>query len=51
METPEKGYQGHFIEVTFPGQLPFKITTGVDVLPRTYPFEAFVPERKLAAAN
>lgn len=51
METPEKGYQGHFIEITFPGQLPFKVTTGVEVLPRTYPFEAFVPERKLVAAK
>ena len=44
METPEKGYKGHFVELTFAGATPLKVTTGIDVLPRTYPFEPFVPK-------
>lgn len=44
MENPEKGYKGHFVELTFAGASPLKVTTGIDILPRTYPFEPFVPK-------
>jgi PhoPQ-activated pathogenicity-related protein len=50
MEQPEKGFIGYFVELTYPGEAPIKVTTGVDVLPRTYPFEPFVakdPKGKL----
>jgi hypothetical protein len=40
MKQPEKGYTAYFVEITFPGQAPIKLTTGVEVLPRTYPFES-----------
>jgi PhoPQ-activated pathogenicity-related protein len=42
LSSPEKGWKGYFVEITYPGKIPFKITTGVEVLPRTYPFEPFV---------
>ncbi|GHB43904.1 PhoPQ-activated pathogenicity-related family protein [Mongoliitalea lutea] len=45
--TPEKGYTGYFVEVTYPGQIPIKITSGVEVLPREYPFESYVPSKAL----
>lgn len=38
---PEKGYTGYFVELTYPGQASIKVTSGVEVLPRTYPFEMF----------
>ncbi|MBN3582779.1 PhoPQ-activated pathogenicity-related family protein [Algoriphagus aestuarii] len=41
MSSPEKGYQGYFMEVTFAGKTPLKVTSGVEVLPRVYPFEDF----------
>ncbi len=44
MVQPENGYQGYFMEVTFAGEAPMKVTSGVEVLPRTYPFEEFVPK-------
>ena len=40
--SPDKGWKGYFVEITYPGKIPFKVTTGVEVLPRTYPFEPFV---------
>lgn len=43
--TPESGYRGYFVELTFGGENPLKVTTGIDVLPRTYPFEPFVPKK------
>lgn len=43
MPTPEKGYTGYFVELTYAGSSPIKVTTGIDVLPREYPFEAFKP--------
>jgi PhoPQ-activated pathogenicity-related protein len=49
MNTPSKGFQGHFVEVTFPGKLPFKVTSGIEVLPRIYPFEEYVPELKVGS--
>ena len=41
---PAKGYTAYFVELTFPsgGKYPFKFTTGVKVVPDTYPFA--VPE-------
>ncbi len=37
---PAKGYTAYFIELTYPsaGKYPFKFTTGVKVVPDTYPF-------------
>ncbi|MBC6366897.1 PhoPQ-activated pathogenicity-related family protein [Algoriphagus sp. AK58] len=45
MTTPESGYRGYFVELTYGGDHPLKVTTGIDVLPRTYPFEPFVPKK------
>jgi PhoPQ-activated pathogenicity-related protein len=45
MKSPEEGFRGYFVELTYAGESPIKVTTGVEVLPRTYPFEAFVPKR------
>jgi PhoPQ-activated pathogenicity-related protein len=44
LQEPEKGYIGYFVEITYPGQSPIKVTTGVEVLPKTYPFEPFQSE-------
>lgn len=45
MTTPASGYRGYFVELTYGGENPLKVTTGIDVLPRTYPFEPFVPKK------
>lgn len=45
MTTPGSGYRGYFVELTYGGKNPLKVTTGIDVLPRTYPFEPFVPKK------
>lgn len=42
LQEPEKGFKGYFVEITYPGQAPIKVTTGVEVLPRTYLFEPYV---------
>lgn len=42
LTTPDKGWTGYFVEITYPGKIPFKVTTGVEVLPRSYPFQPFV---------
>lgn len=44
LDTPEDGYKGYFIEVTFVGKSPLKITSGVEVMPREYPFEKYQPK-------
>jgi PhoPQ-activated pathogenicity-related protein len=41
LDTPEKGYTAYFVELTFQGEIPLKVTSGVEVLPRTYPFAPF----------
>ena len=41
LENPEEGYKGYFIEATFAGKTPLKITSGVEVMPRIYPFPAY----------
>ncbi len=45
MTAPESGYKGYFVELTYDGDHPLKVTTGIDILPRTYPFEPFVPKK------
>lgn len=51
MKTPEQGYRGYFVELTYSGATPLKVTTGIDVLPRTYPFEDFVPQKDAAVVK
>ncbi|WP_425637830.1 PhoPQ-activated pathogenicity-related family protein [Algoriphagus yeomjeoni] len=51
MTEPESGYRGYFMEVTFAGQAPMKVTSGVEVLPRSYPFDEFVPEHLEAVSS
>lgn len=48
---PQEGYRAYFVEMTFVGQSPLKVTSGVEVVPRTYPFEAFEPSRNQAQEN
>ncbi|PZX52139.1 PhoPQ-activated pathogenicity-related protein [Algoriphagus ratkowskyi] len=47
LEDPEKGYKAYFIEVTFAGKTPLKITSGIEVMPRSYPFPEYEPKRVL----
>ncbi|MFC3417543.1 PhoPQ-activated pathogenicity-related family protein [Algoriphagus hitonicola] len=49
MTEPEQGFRGFFVEMTFAGKTPLKVTSGIEILPRQYPFEAFEPEVELAA--
>ncbi|MEN2281428.1 PhoPQ-activated pathogenicity-related family protein [Algoriphagus sp. SE2] len=51
MNQPEKGYQAYFMEVTFAGKTPLKVTSGVEVLPRTYPFEDFIPDHSTSSSS
>ncbi|SEJ49421.1 PhoPQ-activated pathogenicity-related protein [Cyclobacterium xiamenense] len=44
LSSPEKGWTGHFVELTYAGNAPLKFTTGVKVLPETYANEPFVPK-------
>ncbi|SHN15003.1 PhoPQ-activated pathogenicity-related protein [Cyclobacterium lianum] len=44
IEAPEKGWRGHFVELTYSGESPLKFTSGIKVLPETYPHPPFVPE-------
>lgn len=44
LQEPKKGFTGYFVEITYPGQAPIKVTTGVEVLPKTYPFATFESE-------
>ncbi|MBX7124063.1 MAG: PhoPQ-activated pathogenicity-related family protein [Cyclobacteriaceae bacterium] len=41
--TPTRGYSGFFVELTYAGKLPLKVTTGIEVLPRTEPFGDYQP--------
>ncbi len=42
LTAPEKGFTASFVELTFPSGMkyPLKVTTGVKVMPDTYPFAA-----------
>lgn len=51
MSQPENGYQAYFMEVTFGGETPLKVTSGVEVLPTTYPFEEFAPEQTVSSSR
>jgi len=44
LSQPISGWKAYFIELTYPGDVPLKVTTGVTVLPKIYPYEAFVNE-------
>lgn len=44
IEAPEKGWIGRFVELTYAGNSPMKVTTGIKVLPETYPYEPFLPD-------
>ncbi len=43
---PESGFAAFFVELTYPGPggEPFKVTTGVHVLPQVLPFPPFQPD-------
>ncbi len=45
---PEKGWTAFMVELTFPtpAKVPLKLTTAVDVIPRTLPHPPFEPKRK-----
>ncbi|TDQ16533.1 PhoPQ-activated pathogenicity-related protein [Algoriphagus boseongensis] len=48
MVSPESGFRGYFVELTYAGETPLKVTSGIEVLPKTYPFEPFVsPKSKM----
>lgn len=51
MKQPDNGYQAYFMEVTFAGEAPMKVTSGVEVLPRAYPFEDFIPEQLTSSSS
>jgi PhoPQ-activated pathogenicity-related protein len=51
MTPPAKGYQGYFVELIFAGDSPLKVTTGIDVLPREYPFAPFVSSKGTAPSS
>ncbi len=51
LETPEKGWKGYFVELSYGGKGPIKVTTGVKVLPKTYPFEPFRPKDEKGNKN
>jgi PhoPQ-activated pathogenicity-related protein len=43
LDDPEKGWKACFVELSYPGEVPLKFTTGVKVIPDVYPFDEFVP--------
>lgn len=51
MKTPEEGFRGYFVELTYEGTSPLKVTSGIEVLPRDYPFEPFVPKKSAAVSS
>ncbi len=44
IQSPAKGWRGHFVELTYAGNAPLKFTSGIKVLPESYPHEPFVPD-------
>lgn len=44
LNTPREGWEAYFIELTYPEEVPFKVTTGITILPRIYPFDPFLSE-------
>lgn len=51
MKTPEAGFRGYFVELTYAGESPLKVTSGIEVLPRDYPFEPFVSKKSSTASS
>lgn len=51
MQEPEEGFRGYFVELTFAGETPLKVTSGIEILPTDYPYEPFEPQRIEAEAN
>jgi PhoPQ-activated pathogenicity-related protein len=51
MKTPDAGFRGYFVELTYAGESPLKVTSGIEVLPRDYPFEPFVSKLSMAASS
>ena len=51
MTTPTEGFRGYFVELTFSGESPLKVTSGIEVLPREYPFEPFVSKRSASVSS
>ncbi|WP_297335210.1 PhoPQ-activated protein PqaA family protein [Algoriphagus sp.] len=49
MKTPDQGFRAYFVEMTFAGKTPLKVTSGIEVLPRDYPFDSFEPSKHLTA--
>ncbi len=51
IQSPAKGYSAHFVELTYrtKGKYPMKVTTGVKILPDTYPFPPPKTRASLAA--
>jgi PhoPQ-activated pathogenicity-related protein len=41
LSAPEKGWKAFFVEMTYNYRLPFKLTTGIKVLPERHPYPAF----------
>lgn len=51
LTAPEEGYRGYFVELTYAGSTPLKVTSGVEVMPREYPFEPFVSKKGTMAGS
>ncbi|SDC51452.1 PhoPQ-activated pathogenicity-related protein [Algoriphagus faecimaris] len=49
MKSPDQGFRAYFVEMTFAGKAPLKVTSGIEVLPRDYPFDSFEPSKQLTA--
>lgn len=51
LEAPDQGYSAYFIEATYPGvgNFTFKLTSGIVVLPDTYPYPPFETENPLGS--
>ena len=47
VERPTQGWRAFFVELTYPGfgKVPFKLTTGVTVVPEQLPFADFKPQQ------
>jgi PhoPQ-activated pathogenicity-related protein len=44
ISAPPRGWKGYFVELTYPGKIPLKVTTGITILPKVYPFDPYLSE-------
>lgn len=44
LNAPVNGWKAYLVELTYPGKVPLKVTSGIVVLPGIYPFDRFVSE-------